>query len=125
MDFALLAVHLFLFKRGLQVSIWHELVENLLVKSAGAGKKRILGAWLTVSRQCPLPALEEVPCLGRPLEHKCTKQQRQGLCLSVCVSVCLRDHVAKGPCLRERLPPSEESQDPGGGGCSWYTLVPI
>lgn len=111
------------------MSIWHKLVENLLVISAEEERK----GYVEPSSRC-LPAVPPsysggglllVPALGRPPEYKCSKAAVAGS-LSVCLSVCLRDHVAKGPCLRrERLPPCEESQDTGGGSSSWYALVLI
>lgn len=107
------------------MSIWHKSVENLLVISAEEGEKMPLGGCAQCpgsAPSCPGGGLWLVPALGRPLQHKCS--QWQGGCLSVSV----RDHVAKGPCLRrERLPPrhSEESQDTAGGSSSWYALVLI
>lgn len=85
------------------MSIWHKLVENLLVISAEEERKGY------VEPSSPyLPAVPPsssggglllVPALGRPPEYKCSKAAVAGS-LSVCLSVCL----SPGSCGKGAVP---------------------
>lgn len=83
------------------MSIWHELVENLLALNTEEGKKRILGACAQSPGSAPFLLWRRslvCPCAG-PAPGAQVLGSRSGR-LSVCVSVCL----SPGSCGKGAVP---------------------
>lgn len=108
------------------MSIWHKLVENLLVISAEEERK----GYVEPSSPC-LPAVPPscsggglllVPALGRPPEYKCSKAAVAGS-LSVCLSVSGIMWQRGRACGESGSPRARSHRTPAGvapAGMHWY-----